>query len=89
MIKFLLSIVIAFLVGCTSQPTKTYQPANMSAFVPNCRIANAQIDMLTRYIDEYNEYYRTHPVTREDQRYYGRLKNSIWSLRSSCSALQR
>ena len=92
MSKLLIAIGIVALVGCASKPAKyekLYQPADMSTFVPNCRVAKAQVDQLTRYIDEYNEYHRTHPTTLEDRRYYGRLKNSIWSLRSSCSALQR
>lgn len=92
MIKSLILVSLLALVGCANQLEKSvtpYQPANMTNFVPNCRVAKAQIWQLTQYIDEYNEYHRTHPTTLEGRRYYGRLKNAIWSLRSSCSALQR
>ena len=39
--------------------------------------------------NDYNEYYKDRPTTLEDRRAYGRMKNAVWALRSSCSALQR
>ena len=76
------------IVGCASQPEKTYYPPNMTNFVASCNHARTQIDYLTKEIDEYNEYHKNHPITLEDRRAYGRMKNALWSLRSSCSAKQ-
>lgn len=84
MIKYLVPTVIIALVGCVSQTEKPYYPADMTNFVANCRQAKSQIDSLQREIDAYLAYHRTVPVTLEDQRYFGRLKNNIWSLRSTC-----
>lgn len=89
MIKYLIPVIVIALVGCASQPEKPYYPADMTNFVASCKDARSQADFLAQKINEYNEYHRTHLVTLEDQRYYGKLKNNIWSLRSSCSALQR
>jgi uncharacterized lipoprotein YmbA len=89
MFKRLVLVGIITLGGCASQPEKPYYPADMTNFVANCRMAKVQIDFLTQQIDEYNAYHLTHPITLEDRRYYGKLKNNLWSLRSSCSALQR
>ena len=89
MIKVLISSVAVVLVGCASQPEKPYYPADMKNFVANCSQARNQVDFLTQKIDEYNEYHRTRPSTLEDRRYYEKLKNNLWTLRSSCSALQR
>jgi uncharacterized lipoprotein YmbA len=88
MIKLLIVLVGIALVGCASQPEKPYYPADMKNFVASCSIAKSQVDFLTEKIDEYNEYHRTHPITLEDRRYYEKLKNNLWSLRSSCSAKQ-
>jgi len=74
------------LVGCASQPAPTFQQANMTNFVANCRVAKTQIDFLNQRINEYQDYFRNHTPTLEDQRYYGKLKNNIWSLRSTCPA---
>lgn len=79
------------LVGCAGQPRQpypTYQPADMKNFVANCNHAKNQIDFLSQKIDEYNEYHKNQPITLEDRRYYGKLKNNLWSLRSTCSAKQ-
>jgi len=89
MIKLLVLVGIIALGGCASQATKSYYPADMTNFVANCRMAKVQIDFLTQQIDEYTAYHLTQPITLEDRRYYGKLKNNLWSLRSSCSALQR
>jgi uncharacterized lipoprotein YmbA len=89
MLKTLIIIGTIALVGCASQPERTYQPADMKNFVASCSQAKSQVDFLSQKINEYLEYHRTYPPTLEDRRYYEKLKNTIWSLRSSCSALQR
>jgi uncharacterized lipoprotein YmbA len=86
MIKKIIIIGAVILTGCTTQPKQTYYPADMTNFIANCRQAHAQIDFLQREIDAYLAYHQTVPVTLEDQRYFGRLKNNIWSLRSTCNA---
>ena len=86
MLKQLVMIGTVILVGCASQPAPTYQRADMTNFVPNCKIAKIQIDFLQKQIDEYLVYWRTQTVTLDDQRYFGKLKNNLWSLRSTCSA---
>jgi hypothetical protein len=78
--------LIIFLTACAGQPQQPYQPADMSNFVMNCRQAHYQIDFLSNQIAAYQAYHTTQPVTLKDQRYYGKLKNSIWALRSTCDA---
>jgi uncharacterized lipoprotein YmbA len=85
MIKQLTVVGILFLAGCASQPEKPYYPADMTNFIADCGRAKSQMDFLTQKIDEYNEYHRTNPPTLEDRRYYSKLKNNLWSLRSSCA----
>ena len=87
--RLVLFLAVIFLVGCAGQTEKSYYPADMKTFVASCSQAQAQVDFLSQKIDEYQEYHRTYPITLEDRRYYGLLKNNIWSLRSSCSVLQR
>jgi len=89
MIRYLAPVIVVTLVGCASQPEKPYYPADMKNFVTNCGQARFQVDLLSQQIDEYNEYHRTHPITLEDRKLYELLKNNLWSLRSSCSVLQR
>ena len=86
MIKTFVLLSVAALVGCASQPVADsgYKPADMQTFRANCAIAQIQIDSLSRNVADYLEYFRTRKPTLEDQRYFGRLKNNIWSLRSSC-----
>ena len=82
-----LLIIIFLLAGCaSSQPEKAYRPPDMKNFVANCNLARIQIDYLNREITAYNEYFKNNPTTLEDRRAYGRMKNALWSLRSSCSA---
>ena len=85
MIKILVLVGVIVLGGCASQPEKPYYPADMKNFVASCQQAKNQIPFLTEKIDEYH---RTHPITLEDRRYFEKLKNNLWSLRSSCSAKQ-
>jgi uncharacterized lipoprotein YmbA len=84
MIKHLTLVSILFLVGCASQPEKEYYPADMKNFIADCQRAKSQMDFLTQKIDEYNAYHQSRPPTLEDRRYYSKLKNNLWSLRSTC-----
>ena len=84
----LLSLVIWF-AGCATQPTQSFDRSAMNGFKADCSRARAQVDFLQQQIDAYHQHFRSHPITTEDRRYYSRLKNNIWSLRASCSALQR
>lgn len=84
MLKQLVIIGTVLLVGCASQPAPTYQRADMTNFIANCRVAKIQIDSLQKQIDAYNAYHQTVPPTLDDRRYYGKLKNNLWSLRSTC-----
>jgi len=86
--RVILFLAVISIVGCASQPEKKYYPPNMTNFVASCNHARSQIDYLTKEIDDYNEYYRNRPITLEDRRAYGRMKNALWSLRSSCSEKQ-
>ena len=88
MLKYLIFLGVSILVGCASQPEKNYQLPDMSSFKPNCRAAKAQVDYLSEQLDEYRQHYKTQPITLESRRALGRMKNALWSLRSSCSALQ-
>ena len=85
MFKYLIPSLVVALVGCAGQPQATYRPADMKNFIPNCRDAKMQIDYLQQKINEYNAYHQTNVPTLEDRRYYGKLKNNLWSLRSSCN----
>ena len=89
MLKYLIFFGVSVLVGCAGQPEKKYQLPDMASFKPNCRVAKAQVDYLTEQIDEYREHYKTHPTTLESRRALSYMKNALWSLRSSCSVLQR
>jgi hypothetical protein len=86
MLKILILTGAVALVGCASQPERKYHPPNMTNFITSCAQARTQIDYLTQEINNYNEYYKDRPTTLEDRRTYGRMKNALWSLRSSCSA---
>ena len=82
MIRAGLTFIFVILAGCAQHPTATYTPKDLSKYTPDCRYAGQQIDFLSKEISDYEQYHRTVPVTLEDQRYYGKLKNSIWALRS-------
>jgi hypothetical protein len=88
MLKHLIIFGTVALVGCASQPERKYYPPDMTTFIASCSQARTQIDYLTQEINNYNEYYKDRPTTLEDRRTYGRIKNALWSLRSSCSAKQ-
>lgn len=85
-IKILAVATAITLVGCAGQPRQQYRPVDMTTFVPNCKDARFQTEYLTQKINEYLEYHQNNPPTLEDRRNYGKMKNTLWSLRSSCSA---
>ena len=87
--SLILCIVILF-AGCATQPTQSsFDRSDMKSFKTDCAQARTQVDYLQTRIDAYHAYFKSNPITLEDRRYYTRLKNNIWSLRASCSALQR
>ena len=89
MLKYLFFIGASVLVACAGSPDKKYQLPDMDSFKPSCYEAKTQVDYLTVQIDEYIQHYKTYPTTLESRRVMGSMKNVLWSLRSSCSVLQR
>ena len=87
--KKLFFISMILLSGCATQAPQTFDRSDMHNFKPDCSQAKSQVTYLQTRIDAYNAYFQSRPTTLEDRRYYGKLKNSIWSLRSSCSVLQQ
>ena len=87
--KKLFFVCAIVLSGCATQSPQAFDRSDMHNFKPDCSQAKSQVAYLQTQIDAYNAYFRSRPITLEDRRYYSKLKNSIWSLRSSCSALQR
>jgi hypothetical protein len=77
------------LTGCATKPPATVDRADMVSWKNDCGRAQQQVEYLQSKIDAYREYYKDHPITIDDRRYMGQLKNNIWSLRSSCSGLQQ
>jgi hypothetical protein len=85
-----LLILAIILTGCASQHVQqSFDRNDMIGFTPDCGRPQQQVDYLQSRIDAYREYFKDRPPTLEDQRYMSTLKNNLWSLRSSCSALQR
>lgn len=80
------------LVGCASQPARVgYDISDYDTFRRDCGRAQAQVAYLKKRIDEFHVYFRAHPdqLTQPYRQYYTRLKNNLWSLRSSCTVLQQ
>ena len=85
-----LLILAIILTGCASQQVQqSFDRNGMDGFTPNCGRAQQQVDYLQGQVTAYLEYFQSRTPTLEDRRYYSTLKNNIWSLRASCSALQR
>jgi hypothetical protein len=84
-----LFLVGVILTGGATRPPTTFDRSDMVGWTNDCGRAQQQVDYLQNRVNAYREYYKDHPITIEDQRYMGKLKNNLWSLRSSCSALQR
>jgi hypothetical protein len=87
--KKLFFVCVIVLSGCATQAPQAFDRSDMVGFNPDCGQAKSQVVYLQTRIDAYNAHFQSRPTTLEDRRYYSKLKNSIWSLRSSCSALQR
>ena len=88
--RFLFFFTVILFAGCATQPTQSsFDRSDMIGFKTDCGQARSQVDFLQSRIDAYHAYFKYNPITLEDRRYYSKLKNNIWSLRSSCSALQR
>jgi len=77
------------LVGCATKPAAAPDYNDMVGFKTDCGRAQQQVDYLQSRVNAYREYFKDRTLTLEGQRYMGDLKNNLWSLRSSCSALQR
>ena len=88
-VKYLLLAIAIVLVGCATRPATPFDRNDMVGFKTDCARAQQQVDYLQSRINAYREYFKDIPPTLEDQRYMSKLKNNLWSLRSSCSALQR
>ena len=84
-----LFIIGILLAGCATRPAVPFDRSDMVGWKNDCARAQQQVDYLQSRVNTYLEYFQNRPPTLEDRRYYGTLKNNIWSLRSSCSALQR
>jgi hypothetical protein len=87
--KKLFFVCVIVLSGCATQTPQAFDRSDMAGFNPDCGQAKSQVAYLQTRIEAYNAYFQSRSITLEDRRYYSKLKNSIWSLRSSCSALQR
>ena len=81
--------VSIMLVSCATKPAPTFTRTDLDGWKNDCGRARQQAEYLQNRINAYREYFKDHPITIEDQRYMGKLKNNLWSLRSSCSALQQ
>jgi hypothetical protein len=89
MVKYLFPTIAVVLVGCATKPVELFNHNDMVGFQNDCGRAQQQVDYLQARIDAYREHFKDRPPTLEDRRYMSTLKNNLWSLRSSCSALQR
>ena len=88
--KTIKSLAVAIiLVGCATKPAPNFTLTDLDGWQNDCGRAKQQVEYLQQKLDAYREYYKDHPITLESQRYVGKLKNNLWSLRSSCSALQQ
>ena len=90
MLKKLFIISSIALSGCASSPppVASLPHYTMENYIANCPNAKEQLPFLEAKLVEYQEYHKSQPYTYEDRRYYGRLKNAIWALRSTCKPNQ-
>jgi hypothetical protein len=83
--KVLISIISIMLAGCATQPpSPKFDP--LGSAVPNCLTARTQIPYLEQQIAVFKTGRGTAPETDDDRKYIARIKNIIWSLRSTCPA---
>ena len=90
--KVLAVAATVVVTGCASQPTRVgYDISDYDTFRTDCGRAQAQVAYLKGRIDEFHAVFGANPnqLTQPYRQYYTRLKNNLWSLRSSCSVLQR
>lgn len=88
--KFLCVIMALTVVGCASQPTSTgFDKSDYDTMRPDCGQARNQAAYYESRIKEFHEYFRNRTPSVDDRKYYTRLKNNLWSLRSSCAVFQR
>ncbi len=88
----LLFCAVILLTGCATQPAQVgYDISDYDTFRRDCARAQAQVTYLKTRIDEFHVYFRANPeqLTQPYRQYYTRLKNNLWSLRSSCAVLQQ
>ena len=81
--KKLIVVISVVMVGCATQPPPKTEP--MVSSTPNCVTARTQIPYLEQQIAVYQTSRQGLKPTDEDRKYIGRIKNIIWSLRSTCS----
>ena len=88
MIKALVLVGVITLSGCATRtpPVASLPYYTMDNFKANCSLSETQRKFLEDRITEYELYHQTRPYTEQDQRYYIKLKNSLWGLRSACGA---
>jgi hypothetical protein len=81
--------VLIMMTGCAVKLAPTdFDRSDMAHFQPSCTQAQSQVDYLQGRIRAYHDYFKSRPITVDDRKYYTKLKNNFWALRSSCSALQ-
>jgi len=88
MIKTLVLVGAIVLSGCATRtpPVAPLPYYTMDNFKAECSLSETQRKFLEDRIAEYELYHQTRPYTEQDQRYYIKLKNSLWGLRSACGA---
>ena len=88
MLKTLILVGIVTLSGCASrtQPQPTLPYYTMDNFKADCLYGESQRKFLEDKIAEYEQYHVTRPYTEQDRRYYIKLKNELWGLRSACGS---
>ena len=90
--KLVIFCAVLVLTGCAAQPTQSgYDISDYNTLKPDCGQARPQVDYLKSRLNEFHAYFGSRPdqLTQPYRQYYTRLKNNLWSLRASCSALQR
>ena len=79
--KTLIFIIALSLVGCATQPAP-----QVNFGQANCATARTQIPYLEQQITVFRAGRVGWPESEEDRKYIARIKNIIWSLRSTCPA---
>jgi len=84
-------LAVIFMVGCATRtvPSKPEAPLPynvMDNFKADCLYGETQRKFLEDKIEEYEFYHKDRPYTDVDRRYYIKLKNALWGLRSACGS---